>query len=243
MKQARLDPMRHDRTERRRTGLLRRLWRAIKIAVVALAALWAGGILAYRFVDPPMTPLMLLRLGDGVGINHASIGLGQVAASLPRAVIAAEDNRFCQHHGIDFAAIQDAIDEHEEGRALRGASTITMQLARNLFLWPGGGFARKGIEAATALAIDVAWPKRRQIEVYLNIVEWAPGVYGAEAAARHHFRKPAAQLTARESALLAAVLPSPRRWSAGQPGGYVQNRADIIQQRVGQLGPLLACIG
>ncbi|MCC7049948.1 MAG: monofunctional biosynthetic peptidoglycan transglycosylase [Alphaproteobacteria bacterium] len=219
------------------------LWRTIKLLALALLVLWLGGILVYRFIDPPLTPLMLLRLGDGVGIDHASVALGQVSASLPRAVIAAEDNRFCLHHGIDFAAIQDAIDEHEDGRALRGASTITMQLARNLFLWPGGGFLRKGIEAATALAIDALWPKRRQVEVYLNIVEWAPGVYGAEAAARHHFRKPAARLTARESALLAATLPSPRRWSASQPGSYVQNRADIIQQRVGQLGALLACIG
>lgn len=226
----------------RRPGLLRRLWRAATVVVLGLLLLWAGGILAYRFVDPPVTPLMLLRLGEGAAINHQSVTLDRIAASLPRAVIAAEDNLFCEHHGIDFDAIRDAIDEHEEGRGLRGASTITMQLARNLFLWPGGGFLRKGIEAATALAIDAAWPKRRQIEVYLNIVEWAPGVYGAEAAARHHFRKPSAQLTARESALLAAVLPSPRRWSASQPGGHVQNRAEVIQRRIGQLGLLLACV-
>ena len=225
-----------------RPNILLRLWRLLKLAVLALLLLWLGGILAYRVVDPPITPLMLLRQAEGEGLAHQSVRLEQIATSLPRSVIASEDNRFCQHHGIDFDAIREAVDEHEEGRALRGASTITMQLARNLFLWPGGGFLRKGIEAATALAIDALWPKRRQIEVYLNIVEWAPGVYGAEAAARHHFRKAATQLSAQESALLAAVLPSPRRWSASRPGAYVQNRAETIQKRIGQLGPLLACI-
>jgi len=225
-----------------RPGLLRRLWRLLKRIVLLLVLLWAGGIVVYRFVGPPVTPLMVIRLAEGEGLAREPVALDRIAPVLPRMVIAAEDNKFCIHNGIDVGAIKDAIDEHEAGEGLRGASTITMQLARNLFLWPGGGFARKGVEAVTALAIDATWPKRRQIEVYLNIVEWAPGVYGAEAASRHHFRKSAAQLTAHEAALLAATLPSPRKWNAGNPGGYVQNRAATLQQRAGQLGPLLDCI-
>jgi len=226
-----------------RTGLLHRLWRLLKRAVLVLILAWAGGIVAYRFVDPPITPLMLIRLAEGEGLSRDGVALSAIADSLPRSVVAAEDNNFCRHHGIDFDAVREAIEEHADGKGLRGASTITMQLARNLFLWPGGGFPRKGVEAVTALAIDALWPKRRQIEVYLNIVEWAPGVYGAEAAARHHFRKSAARLNPHEAALLAAVLPSPRRWHAGQPGPYVQDRADVIRQRIRQLGPLLACLG
>lgn len=231
-----------DDADRPRPGLLRRLWRLLKRIVLLAILLWAGGIVVYRFVGPPITPLMLIRMTEGEGLSRQPVALEKVAPVLPRTVIAAEDNKFCVHNGIDFGAIKDAIEEHEAGEGLRGASTITMQLARNLFLWPGGGFARKGVEAVTALAIDALWPKRRQIEVYLNIVEWAPGVYGAEAAARHHFRKSAAQLSAHEAALLAATLPSPRKWSAGNPGSYVQNRAVVLQQRSGQLGSLLDCL-
>ena len=231
-----------ERIDRPHPGILRRLWRFLKRVVLLLLLLWAGGIVVYRFVGPPVTPLMLIRLAEGEGLARQPVALDRIAPALPRAVIAAEDNKFCIHNGIDFGAIKEAIEEHEAGEGLRGASTITMQLARNLFLWPGGGFARKGVEAATALAIDALWPKRRQIEVYLNIVEWAPGVYGAEAAARHHFRKSAAQLSGHEAALLAATLPSPRKWSAGNPGSYVQNRAATLQQRAGTLGPLVDCI-
>ncbi len=231
-----------ERLDRPRPGLFRRLWRFLKRIVLVLLLLWVGGIVVYRFIGPPITPLMVIRLFEGEGLVRQPVALERIAPALPRAVIAAEDNKFCIHNGIDFGAIKDAIEEHEAGEGLRGASTITMQLARNLFLWPGGGFARKGVEALTALAIDAVWPKRRQIEVYLNIVEWAPGVYGAEAAARHHFRKSASQLSAHEAALLAATLPSPRKWNAGNPGSYVQNRAATLQQRAGQLGNLLDCI-
>jgi monofunctional biosynthetic peptidoglycan transglycosylase len=171
------------------------------------------------------------------------VSLKQVAPFLPRAVIAAEDNRFCQHRGIDFGAVQEAIEEREETGRVRGASTITMQVARNLFLWPGGGYPRKAVEAALALTIDLLWPKRRIIEVYLNIAEWGDGVFGAEAAARHHFGKSAAQLSQHEAALLAATLPSPRKWHAGRPGPYVQSRSLMLLGRASGLGPLASCIG
>ncbi len=221
----------------------RRILRLAGLTVAGLIGLVAVLLVVYRWVGPPVTPLMLLRLPEAGTIRRDAVPLDAVAAALPRSVIASEDNRFCRHHGIDWGAVADAIDDYEEDGRLRGASTITMQVARNLFLWPGGGFARKAIEAPLALAIDFLWPKRRIIEVYLNIAEWGDGIYGAEAAAQAYFRKPAKALTGREAALLAAVLPNPRRWSPATPTRYIAGRAGTIQGRIGQLGPLLDCIG
>lgn len=212
---------------------------ALRLACAA-AALPFVLLAAYRFIDPPFTPLMAIRWGEGAAIDRRGVPLNDVAPALARNVVAAEDNRFCVHYGVDFSAIQEAIEEHQEGRRLRGASTITMQVARNLFLWPGGGWPRKAVEAAFAVAIDALWPKRRIMEVYLNVAEWGPGVFGAEAAARHHFGKPAAALNAREAGLLAAILPSPLHWTV--QGDYVRQRAAIIEDRVEKLGPLLACV-
>jgi len=210
--------------------------------VLALLLGWIFLIFLYRFVDPPLTPLMLLRLPESGRIEHDSVPLSKISPDLARAVIAAEDNRFCVHHGIDWSAVEDAVQEYEADGKLRGASTITMQTARNLFLWPGGGFIRKGLEAPLALAIDALWPKRRVMEVYLNIIEWGSGIYGAEAAARHHFGVSAKQLTRQQAALLASVLPNPRKWSAGKPGPYVAGRAPRIAERIDQLGGFLDCV-
>ena len=226
--------------------MLRRAFRRVlRIAlrlVLAVLLFWTALLLAYRWLDPPLTPLMALRLAEGHGLAHRSVALAAIAPALPRAVIAAEDNRFCRHGGIDWQAVEQAIGEWRDGAPLRGASTVTMQLARNLFLWPGGGFARKAVEAPLALALDFAWPKRRIVEVYLNVVEFGPGIYGAEAAARRHFNRAAMQLSGRQAALLAAVLPNPRERNAGRPSAYVAGRAADIQARIGQLGPLLDCL-
>lgn len=221
---------------------LRRLLRLAGLIAAGFVGVVLALIVVYRWVGPPVTPLMLLRLPETGTIRRDPVLLDEIAAALPRSVIASEDNRFCVHHGIDWDAVAEAIDDYEEEGRLRGASTITMQVARNLFLWPGGGFARKAIEAPIALAIDFFWPKRRIIEVYLNIAEWGEGIYGAEAAARAYFRKPARALTGREAALMAAVLPNPRRWSPVNPSRYIGGRAAVIQGRIGQLGPLLGCI-
>lgn len=212
-------------------------------ALLVLAAIPLLLTLAYRWIDPPATPLMAIRWFGGAAIDHRPVPLDAVAPALPRAIVASEDNRFCSHHGIDFAAVQEALEEHEETGRLRGASTVTMQVARNLFLWPGGGWFRKALEAPLALAIDALWPKRRVMEVYLGIAEWGDGIFGAEAAARHHFRKPAARLTRTEAARLAAVLPNPRRWNAAQPTAYIQRRTATIDRRTDQLGPdAVACL-
>lgn len=198
---------------------------------------WIAGLALYRFVDPPLTPLMVIRLVEGDGLRRTSLPLSSMSRELPRAVVAAEDNRFCFHSGIDFTEVQNAVEEYREGGRLRGASTISMQVARNLFLWPGGGFVRKAIEAPLAMAIDFVWPKRRILEVYLNIAEWGTGRFGAAAGAELHFRKRPGQLTRREAALMAAILPNPRHWDAGRPGPYVSGRAGTIAGRIPTLEP------
>lgn len=224
--------------------MLRALLRWVVRLVVLVVLLVVVLIVAYRWIDPPGTPLMAIRWVEGAAIDHRRGALQGVPPALGRAVIAAEDNRFCDHRGIDFDAVRDAIEEYEDGGPLRGASTVTMQVARNLFLWPGGGFLRKAAEAPIALAIDLLWPKRRVMAVYLGIAEWGEGIFGAEAAAQRHFRKPASALTRAEAARLAAILPSPRRWSATAPSAYVARQARTIETRVDQLGARgFQCLG
>jgi monofunctional biosynthetic peptidoglycan transglycosylase len=169
-----------------------------------------------------MTPLMLLRgmeagsLG-GEGRRQEWRGLEEVSRTLVAAVIAAEDAHFCSHDGFDWEAIERAYQRNQEGQRLRGGSTISQQTAKNVFLWPERSWLRKGLEAWLTLLIEAFWPKWRILEVYLNVVEWADGVYGAEAAARHHFGKSAANLNRSEAARLALVLPAPRRWNPARP--------------------------
>jgi monofunctional biosynthetic peptidoglycan transglycosylase len=198
-------------------------------------------LLIYRAVPVPMTPLMVIRLIQGEGLRKDWVSLDEIAPALPQAVIAAEDNRFCEHFGFDWEELEGQIDALLAGERARGASTITMQTAKNLFLWPGRDFMRKALEAWLTPQIELLWPKRRILEVYLNVAEFGPGVYGAEAAARAYFDKPASALGAREAALLAAVLPSPRSWSPARPTAYVQSRARTIRTRIDQLGPMLDC--
>jgi monofunctional glycosyltransferase len=211
---------------------------------ILLAALLAPPLLllVYRFVPPPVTPLMLIRLGQGEALHKEWQPLADIATTLAEAVVAAEDNRFCEHWGFDWPALKGEIDAWRAGEEPRGASTITMQTAKNLFLWPDRSLFRKALEAPLTPQIEALWPKRRIIEVYLNIVEFGPGIYGAEAAAQSFFGKPAAELSAREAALLAAALPSPRASSPARPSAWLENRARTIRSRIGQLGPMLECV-
>ncbi|HZF76456.1 MAG TPA: monofunctional biosynthetic peptidoglycan transglycosylase [Acetobacteraceae bacterium] len=199
-------------------------------------------ILTFRFVPPPVTPLMLIRMAQGYGLQRDWVSYEQIAPFLAQAVIASEDNLFCrQRFGFDFAALRGQVDAARQGERARGASTITMQLAKNLFLWPGRDPVRKVLEAWLTPQIALLWPKRRVLEVYLNVVEFGPGVYGAEAASRAFFDRPAFALTPQQAARLAVVLPAPLRWSAAEPGPYVRERAELIRRRVSQLGSLLDC--
>ena len=169
-------------------------------------------------------------------VQHDWVPREQIAEVARRAVVAAEDQKFWDHHGFDVEALQKAYQRNRRGGRIRGGSTISQQTAKNLFLWPGGGYFRKGLEAGLTVAIELAWSKERILEVYLNSAEFGPGVYGVEAAAQRYFGKPAAKLSAFEAARLAAVLPSPRKWRVQAPGRYVQQRAAWIQRQMGYAG-------
>ncbi|MFD2262291.1 monofunctional biosynthetic peptidoglycan transglycosylase [Lacibacterium aquatile] len=222
--------------------MVRRIARWVAYGIGGLIAFWLVMILVYRVIYPPVTPLMVIRLFEGEGLKHEAVAWDRIDKDIARAVIAGEDNNFCSHNGVDWVAVQDAIEEYRNGEDLRGASTVTMQLARNLFLWPGGGFIRKGVEVPLAFTIDLLWPKHRIMAVYLNSVEFGPGIYGVEAASRHHFGKSAAQLNRTEATLLAAVLPNPRRFDAGKPSAYIQRRSATLSRIMGQLGNWTDCV-
>jgi monofunctional biosynthetic peptidoglycan transglycosylase len=193
-------------------------------------------------VPPPVTVLMLVRLVEGEGLDKSWRPLERISPHLPQAVIASEDNRFCEHFGFDWRELGGQIDRAMAGKSARGASTISMQVAKNVLLWPGRDVVRKILEVPLTPQIELIWGKRRIMEVYLNVAETGPGIYGAEAAARAYFAKPASDLTRREAALIAAVLPNPRVWSPAQPTSYIRQRARVIERRIGQLGPLLDCV-
>lgn len=239
-------PKRRRRRKRKSTPR-RRIVAVLRIAGVAVAGLFAASILwagLYAVAAPPGTLLMLQRKLSGDVIHHPWTRLEDISPYLVTAVIAAEDTRFCLHNGIDFEAIDKALEEAERGRRLRGASTISQQTAKNAFLWNGGGWVRKAGEAWMTMLIETFWPKRRIIEVYLNIAEWGDGNFGAEAAARARFGKSAKDLTRYEASLLASVLPNPHKWRVDPPGPYVRKRAGTISARMGEVSRhgLDACV-
>jgi monofunctional glycosyltransferase len=217
-----------------------RPWRArAKKALIVLALAPFVLSLFYAVLPPPVTTLMLWKVW-GRGIDYRWVSIEEMSPALPKAVLAAEDTRFCLNGAIDWESVSDALEDDDGPR--RGASTITMQLAKNLFLWPGRSYVRKALEAPIAIWIDLMWSKQRVLEVYLNVAEFGPGIYGAEAAARYHFKKPASKLTGRESALLAAVLPNPIKRVAGKPSPGVRRYAARIAGRVSGTIPFLSCL-
>ena len=191
-----------------------------------------------------MTSLMAIRALEGEDVRRNPVSLNEISPNLVRAVIAAEDARFCTHHGFDLEAIEAAIRANADGGRLRGGSTISQQTAKNLFLWPDRSWVRKGAEAYFTVLIETLWPKKRILETYLNSAEWGDGVFGAEAAARVNFGKSGRRLTRLEAARLAAVLPSPNRWSADAPGPYVRARTRSIlgRMQVVDRDGLAACV-
>ncbi|ESQ92712.1 hypothetical protein ABAC460_02465 [Asticcacaulis sp. AC460] len=186
-------------------------------------------VAVHRFVPVPVTILMLQRLAEGEGLDHRWVSARDISPNLKMAVVAAEDAKFCTHDGFDFEAIEKAQKYNATHKKKRGASTISQQTAKNVFLWPSRSWVRKGFEVYYTGLIEVMWPKDRILEVYLNSVEWGPGVYGAESASRYWFGKSAKNLTRAEAARLAAILPSPRKWKAARSGKYVQKRSGKIQ--------------
>ncbi|MGW8191148.1 monofunctional biosynthetic peptidoglycan transglycosylase [Sphingomonas hankookensis] len=218
-------PAANRRWPRRLTG-----W-AVKaiLGFVILSVLW---VLILRFVPPPITLTMLGDVPTGHGVTKSWRPLSKIDPDMPRAVIAAEDSRFCAHNGFDYIAIANAARRNAEGGRIRGGSTISQQTAKNVFLWQGGGYFRKGLEAYFTVLIEAMWGKRRIIEVYLNVAETGIGTYGVEAGARRYFKHGADTLGAREAAQIAAVLPLPKKRAGIAPTGFTRRYARTIERRI-----------
>jgi monofunctional biosynthetic peptidoglycan transglycosylase len=215
-------------------------WLILAVAAVLLLPYLLTPL--YRVIDPVSTP-MLARWVLGKRVDRTFVPLNQIAPVLARSVIASEDGRFCVHHGVDWVELQAALDDADDITEARGGSTITQQTAKNLFLWGGRSFIRKGLEFPLALWIDLVLPKRRIMEIYLNIAEWGPnGEFGVDAGSRYAFGRRPSQVTAGEAALLAAMLPNPRRRSAKAPRPAVRRIAGIIQSRAARSGGIDGCL-
>lgn len=218
---------------------MRRILRiALKVALVLLLILVAL-IVLWRFVPPVSTP-MLARWALLKPAERQWVPLSSISRNLQAAAIMGEDARFCRHGGVDWGALQDVMED-PDGPS-RGASTITMQTVKNLFLWNARSYVRKALEAPLAIVLDLAWPKRRVLEVYLNIAEWGEGLYGAEAAARRYFGRPASELTPRQAALLVAALPNPRARDPRRPQGRHARLASVIERRAKAAAPWMDCL-
>src|SRR6266446_8541879 len=212
------------------------------VLVIALVLLLPYLLVPVYRVINPISTLMLWRSATGARVERSFVPIERMAPSLPATVIASEDGRFCIHRGIDWREIRERLEDVDEINAARAVSTITQQTAKNLFLWPGRSFVRKALELPLALWIDFVLPKRRVLEIYLNIAEWGPnGQFGAEAGSRYAFNKSVHSLNPREAALLAAVLPNPRRRSAKQPGPAVRRLALIYEARGAAQAALAFC--
>ena len=212
--------------------------------LLVLAVFWGGGIALFSFLPVPFSAVMIERQlsrwlsGDFSYVAHSDwVSMDEISPWMGLAVIAAEDQKFPDHWGFDVGAIEKALahNEHNASR-IRGASTLSQQTAKNLFLWDGRSWVRKGLEAGLTLGIETVWSKKRILTVYLNIAEFGEGIFGVEAASQRYFRKPASRLTPSEAALLAAVLPNPIRFKAGTPSGYVRSRQAWIMRQMRQLG-------
>ena len=222
----------YKRRRKGRRGFLGGLWRIV-LALFLFSILW---VLAYRFIPPPVTATMLGDLIAGRGLDKDWMSLDEMDRDMVRAAIGAEDSKFCQHNGFDFEAIEDAMKRNASGGRIRGGSTISQQTAKNAFLWQGGGYFRKGMEAYFTFLIENLWGKRRIMEVYLNIAETGIGTYGANAGAQRYFGHDASALSATEAARIAAVLPLPKKRGAIAPKGFTRRYGNTIAARVGVVG-------
>jgi monofunctional biosynthetic peptidoglycan transglycosylase len=221
-------------------------WRFLKYFLIIYFGSSIFFVILYRFVNPPVTPLMVIRLsqqaflGETLRLKKHWIPLSEISPSLPLAVIASEDNLFPEHSGFDLEAIEKAkeFNREKKGKRIRGASTISQQTAKNVFLWPARSWIRKGLEAYFTVLIELVWGKKRILEVYLNVIETGKGIYGAGAAAQQYFGKPASRLTRAESALIAAILPNPLKWNPAAPTSYLRGRQEWILWNMGNMGNL-----
>ena len=216
--------------------------RRVARVFVFLAAAVLLSILAFRFINPPLTPVMLVEKLKGATLRHQWVPLEDMSRQLPLAAISGEDGRFCAHWGVDWPAVKEAIEEGGGLGAFRGASTIPMQTAKNLYLWNGRSYVRKTLEVPLAYLMSALWSKARMMEVYLNVAQFGPGVFGAEAASRYYFGKSAAELTRREAILLVAALPNPRFRNPARPNRRMLLVSRAIERRLPIMIPRSACL-
>jgi len=225
-------------------GIGKLVWRFVKLFLILFIGITVLWVIAYRFVNPPITWLMITRgferKADGKDwkIDKEWRDFDDIADGMKRGAVAAEDQTFLENHGFDFHAIEKAIEKNSRSRKLIGGSTISQQTAKNVFLWPGRSWVRKGFEAYFTLLIEIFWSKRRIMEVYLNVIEMGDGIYGVQAAAQHYFHKDAYDLTRAQSAAIVSIFPSPLKWSPTNPSDYVRHRQYLIMKNMRRLGPL-----
>ncbi|MBQ5609320.1 MAG: monofunctional biosynthetic peptidoglycan transglycosylase [Rikenellaceae bacterium] len=217
---------------------MKRIWHWVVKIVVAMFVLSIALTVAYRWINPPITLLMISRAFDGAKINKTWVPLDQISPNLVRASIASEDNNYLGHRGFDLGAIYDALDERQQGKRQRGASTISQQTAKNVFLWSGKSWIRKGFEVYFTFLIEHIWGKERIMEVYLNVIEMGNGIYGAEAAAQQCFGRSAAKLTQHQAALIVAAYPNPRERDPAHPTAYLNKRTAQIQRLMPLMGTI-----
>jgi monofunctional biosynthetic peptidoglycan transglycosylase len=215
---------------KRKRGILRKIWTLLWCVLLLLVLV----LLMFRFAPIPTTAFMLQ---SDYPVKQTWISIDKLPSHMPLAVVASEDQRFPNHFGVDFAAISKALSQYDEGDGLRGASTITQQTAKNLFLWSGRSFIRKGLEAGLAVGLETLWGKKRILEVYLNVAEFGKGIYGVEAASQQYFGRSASKLTMNQAARLAVLLPSPRTRSPNNLTYYLRQRVDWVEVQMQQLGP------
>lgn len=222
--------------------LITKIFRILLRIVIAFLILSIGSTLLYKWVPVPITPLMLIRCveqkadGKSMVLKHDWVSLEEISPKLQLAVVCSEDQNYLNHFGFDFKAIEKALESNEKGKKIRGASTISQQTAKNVFLWPGRSYLRKGFEVYFTLLIEVFWSKERIMEVYLNSIEMGKGVYGAEAASKHWFKKSALNLNKDQSAAIAAILPNPLKYVANPPSPYIIKRKEWIKKQMSYWG-------
>ena len=225
-------------------GFFRLFFHILRLSLIFFVASSLFGVILFRFVNPPFTWLMIERgferktAGKDWKIDKKWRNFDQISESMKCAAVAAEDQSFLENHGFDFNAIEKAIKKNEHSKKLIGGSTITQQTAKNVFLWPGRSFIRKGFEAYFTLLLDIFWSKKRIMEVYLNVIETGDGIYGVEAASEAYFHKPASALNNQQAAAIAVIFPSPLRWSAVHPTRYLRHRQYLIMKNMRRLGDL-----
>lgn len=213
---------------------MKKLFKIIRIFLLFFFISSIGTVLLYRFVPVYYTPLMIIRCiqqkldGNPMKLQHTWVSREHISPHLPMAVIASEDNLFAEHNGFDFDQIKKALEEHKQGKRLRGASTISQQTAKNVFLWPSSDWVRKGLEVYFTILIEICWSKERIMEIYLNSIEMGKGIYGAEAVAKAHFNTNAQSLNRTQCALIAASLPNPQKYDSAHPSLYMQKRKKQI---------------